>query len=260
GMFAAEAESGVRALALLRAAVGQQTPFDVALVDLMMPGMDGFELSAAIKADPAIAQVALVLLPSFGMRGDGERARRTGIAAYLQKPVRQSQLHDCLTSLLDRARDGVATGPALVTRHSLRESQLQGRPREVSSLRILIAEDNLVNQKVAIGQLRNLGYRATAVSSGLDVLAALEDATFDIVLMDCQMPLMDGFAATAEIRRLEGTARHTTIIAMTANALDGDRERCVGAGMDDYLSKPVKSEALRLAIERWTRPMLDPVT
>ena len=254
-MIVTEAESGARALELLRAGASRKQPYDIALLDLMMPGMDGFQLAAAIKADPTIAAVALVLLPSFGKRGHGETARRAGIAAYLQKPVRQSQLYDCLTALMAQSASEPVVASRLVTRHSMRESEVQQRDtKAVSNARILIAEDGLVNQKVALGQLYNLGYRAEAVSNGRELLDALENGHVDIILMDCQMPEMDGFAATAAIRRREGTARHTTIIAMTANALEGDRERCLAAGMDDYLSKPVKSDVLRLKLERWTGP------
>ena len=251
-MIVSEAESGEQALQLLRAGAMQKQPYDIAILDGMMPGMSGLQLAALIKADPAIAAVALVLLTSFGHRDD-DRARVPGIAAYLQKPVRQSQLYDCLTTVMARSESAPLAAPRLVTRHSTRDSEIPQKDKIVSSVRIVIAEDGLVNQKVALGQLAHLGYRAQAFSNGRELLRALEHEHADIILMDCQMPEMDGFAATAEIRRLEGTARHTTIIAMTANALDGDHERCLAAGMDDYLSKPVKPEMLRLKLDRWTK-------
>ena len=256
GMIASEAKSGAQALELLRAGAAHGAPYDIAILDLMMPDMDGFQLAEVIKADPAIAAVSLVLLPSFGKRGDGEAARDIGIAAYLQKPVCQSQLYNCLVAVTTQSvvSDHIAAS-RLVTQHSLREMGInQEEKTAFSSVRILIAEDNSVNQMVALGQLENLGYQAEAVTNGQEVLRAIEKASFDIILMDCQMPEMDGFAATAEIRRREGTARHTTIIAMTANALDGDREKCLAAGMDDYLSKPIKFEALRLKLEQWITP------
>jgi two-component system sensor histidine kinase/response regulator len=251
-MRVTEAESGESALGMLRAGAAGGQPYGIAILDMMMPGMDGFELAQAIKSDPSIAGVALVLLPSFGQRGDGEKARLAGIAAYLKKPVRQSQLYDCLTAVMAGVERHTAAGLPLVTEHSMREAGVTHSP--LSSLRILIAEDSVVNQRVALGQLRHLGYHAGAVANGRELLSVLDHDEVDIILMDCQMPEMDGFAATAEIRRREGTARHTTIIAMTANALDGDLERCVAAGMDDYLSKPVKPEALRLKLERWATP------
>ena len=256
GMIAAEAESGERALEMLRDAVAQGRPYDIALLDLMMPNMNGFQMAEAVKADPSIAAVTLILLPSFGLRGHGARARQAGIAAYLQKPVRQSQLHECLSAMMMTRGAGIEPVPEapLVTRHSLRESVVSDKSRTFSKVRIIVAEDNLVNQKVALGQLYNLGYHAEAVANGRELLAVLDaGAPFDIVLMDCQMPEMDGFAATAEIRRREGTTRHTTIIAMTANALEGDEERCLAANMDDYLSKPVRSDALKAKLELWTR-------
>jgi two-component system sensor histidine kinase/response regulator len=254
GMIATEAESGEQALELLRAGVLRGEPYNIAVLDLMMPDMDGFQLAEAIKSDPTIARVTLVLLPSFVERGHGERARQAGIAAYLQKPVRQSQLYDCLTELSAQSKSQPVAASRLDTWHSTSEPDVPQKGKIFSSVRILIAEDNLVNQRVALGQLSNLGYRANAVPNGRELLKALEQAHVDIILMDCQMPEMDGFEATEEIRRREGSARHTTIIAMTANALDGDRERCLAAGMDDYLSKPVKSEVLRLKLELWIKP------
>ena len=252
GMIVSEAESGERALELLHAGVVRGEPYRLAMLDLMMPDMDGFQLAELIKSDPKIASVALVLLPSFGRRGHGEKARELGIAAYLQKPVRQSQLHDCLAAVSASVGDPQIEPPRLVTKHSLRESETQ--KKNFSNIRILVAEDNLVNQRVALGQLSRLGYRAEAVANGKELLKALETGPADIILMDCHMPEMDGFAATDEIRRREGTSRHTIIVALTANALDGDEERCLAAGMDDYLSKPVKADLLRLKMELWTRP------
>ncbi|MFN2453212.1 MAG: PAS domain S-box protein [Pyrinomonadaceae bacterium] len=248
GMIAVEAGSGVEALESLRAASAKGEPFDVALLDFQMPGMDGFELTRLIKTDAEIASVRLVLMPSFGNRGDGQLARKMGIAAYLMKPVRQSQLFDCLTTVMaETGADAPKTPQAsrLVTRHSLKETM------NTSRTRILIAEDNLVNQKVAIRQVAKLGYTADIVGNGQEALEALTAIPYHIVLMDCQMPLMDGFEATREIRRREGESKHTVIIAMTANALEGDRDKCLAAGMDDYLSKPVKVEELQQTLERW---------
>ena len=255
GMIPTEAESGAQALELLRGRACEGHPFDIAILDLMMPGMDGFQLAEAIKSDPSIAAVTLVLLPSFGERGHGERARDTGIAAYLQKPVRQSKLYDCLASVMAHSTTPeAATPPPLVTRHSVRDAKLQPSSLPFSKLRIMIADDNDINLKVALGQLQKLGYRAESVTNGLELLKALEHAEFDVILMDCQMPEVDGFAATAEIRRREGDTRHTVIIAVTANALDGDEEKCLAAGMDDYLSKPVKAELMRQKLELWSSP------
>ena len=248
GMIHDEADSGSRALGLLRSAAAQGAAYDLAVLDLMMPGMDGFELARKIKSDPEIAAVNLVMLTSFGERGHGAAARAAGVAAYLTKPVRQSQLFDCLANVISAAT-ATAHAPAparnvepsaakLVTRHTLKESKM------MSPKLILLAEDNVVNQKVALRQLLKLGYRADAVANGRETLEALERIPYDLVLMDCQMPEMDGYEATGEIRRREGTKKHTFIVAMTANALEGDRAKCLAAGMDDYVSKPVRPEEL----------------
>jgi CheY-like chemotaxis protein/nitrogen-specific signal transduction histidine kinase/HPt (histidine-containing phosphotransfer) domain-containing protein len=259
GMIAAEADSGAQALEILRAAAVAAEPFDVAILDLMMPEMDGFELARAIKADPLLSAIRLVLLPSFGKRGHGQAAREAGIAAYLQKPVRQSQLYECLMKVVAEAP--VASGSAgaqppqpLITQHSLRSGALpkSASNGDAAKNRILVVEDNLVNQKVALSQLKGLGYAADVASNGRIAVEAIGSRHYDAVLMDCQMPEMDGFEATAEIRRRDAAAAgHTIIIAMTAHALEGEREKCLAAGMDDYISKPVKLETLRKVLSHW---------
>jgi two-component system sensor histidine kinase/response regulator len=248
GMNPVEAESGAAALELLRASIQSSEPFDVALLDLMMPGMDGFELARAVKQDSQLSNVRLVLMPSFGSRGDGQAAREIGISAYLMKPVRQSQLFDCLATIMGEGKTAASNALSsshLVTRHSLEENKF------AADTRILIAEDNAVNQKVSRRQVENLGYRADVVENGVEALEALSKIPYDIVLMDCQMPQMDGYEATKEIRRREGTNKHTVIIAMTANALEGESEKCLASGMDDYISKPVNVEELQRLLERW---------
>ncbi|HEX8559862.1 MAG TPA: response regulator [Pyrinomonadaceae bacterium] len=243
GMVHAEADSGAAALEALRAAAGRGEPFDLAVLDLMMPGMDGLELARAIKADPAVAATRLVMLTSFGQRGQSETAREAGIVACLTKPVRQSQLFDCLANVMSQAPPAPAPTSARAD-HTTKEAPV------ASNKLILLAEDNVVNQKVAVRQLQKLGYRADAVANGREAVEALGRIAYDLVLMDCQMPEMDGYAATAEIRRREGAARHTPIVAMTANALEGDRAKCLAAGMDDYVSKPVRPEELAAALKR----------
>lgn len=245
-MVHSEADSGKKALEMLRAAAAKVTPYNVAILDLMMPEMNGFELARHIKTDPAIAQTCLVMLTSYGNRGDGKIAAEAGIAAYLTKPVRQSQLFDCLVDVIGKSASKIvpitADHPQSITRHVLEEAKVEHKL-------ILLAEDNIVNQKVAVRQLQKLGYRADAVADGREAVEALSRIPYDLVLMDCQMPNMDGYEATAEIRRREGDTKHTVIIAMTANALKGDREKCLSAGMDDYISKPISAETLSDLLE-----------
>ena len=248
-MSPVEAESGKQALVLLRTATEEGKPYSVAVLDLMMPEMDGFELAREIKKDPAIAATSLIILTSYGGRGGSAEADRVGVAAYLMKPVRQTTLYKCLAQVMGAGQDTKElqqTDQDIVT--AAKVSVTDTKP--MSQKLILIAEDNAVNQKVAMRQLLKLGYRADAVANGKEALEALARIPYDLVLMDCQMPEMDGYEATVEIRRGH-TKSHIPIIAMTANALERDRDKCIAAGMDDYVSKPVKPEDLNKVLERF---------
>jgi two-component system, sensor histidine kinase and response regulator len=245
GMRNGAAADGVEALALLRREAAAGDPYRIAILDMQMPEMDGLMLARAIKSDPAIAGTRLLMMTSLGRRDDAA-IREAGVELCLTKPVKQSQLFDCLVTLTG---DYLVDEPPPQRRAALATPQVSREGRD--HVRILVAEDNTVNQKVALRQLDRLGYAADAVANGIEVLEALDRIPYDVVFMDCQMPEMDGYEATREIRKREGDSRRTTIIAMTANALDGDRERCLAAGMDDYISKPVKRELLSAAIERW---------
>jgi CheY-like chemotaxis protein/HPt (histidine-containing phosphotransfer) domain-containing protein len=222
-----------------------------------MPGMDGMELASRVKAEPQIARTRLVLLTSSGLRGEAEQARRVGFAAYLTKPVRQSKLYDVLATVMDAPapNEGAETGQAdqasIVTLHSIEGARARSRERRRRA-HVLVAEDNQVNQKVAVRMLERLGYQSDVAANGLEALEALSRVRYAAVLMDVQMPEMDGYEATAEIRRIEeGQDRRTPVIAMTANAMQGDREEALQAGMDDYVPKPVKAEELEAVLERW---------
>jgi two-component system sensor histidine kinase/response regulator len=255
GVKNGSAEDGPRALEILREAAEAGEPYEVAVLDMQMLGMDGMQLALRIKSDPLIAPTRLVLLTSMGQRGDGEEAHQVGIDAYLTKPARQSELYDAIATVMGISAQATTAGekPELVTMHYLREK------RAVSSAPLLVAEDNPVNQKVAVRMLENLGYRVDVAPNGLEALEALSRVSYAAVLMDVQMPKMDGYQATAEIRRregesaLDGTVLRTPIIAMTANAMQGDRENALAAGMDDYVSKPVNSEELGEVVKRWVQ-------
>jgi two-component system sensor histidine kinase/response regulator len=256
GMRSTSAADGPRALELLRGAAMGGEPFDLAILDLQMPGMDGLELARIVKADPVLSSLPLVMLTGFSERSHADEAKEVGIASYLIKPTKQSQLQHCLSAVMakHRASVGLRPGPS----STVHDEQLFQTVEAPQRARVLVAEDNVVNQRVALRTLERLGYGAEAVANGLEVLEALERIPYDLVLMDCQMPEMDGFAATAEIRRLEGNQRHTPIIAMTANAMEGDRERCLAVGMDDYVAKPVKPETLDAVLKQWLRRAAEP--
>jgi signal transduction histidine kinase/DNA-binding response OmpR family regulator/putative methionine-R-sulfoxide reductase with GAF domain len=243
GMHSASAETGLQALEQLRTAAQDGTPYDLVLLDMHMPVMDGLTLARLIKADPVLDSLPLVMLTSVVQRGHRTLAREAGISACLTKPVRQSQLFDCVATVLG------ASVAAEVHRVPPATLRLPGQ-----TPLILVAEDNIVNQRVAVRLLEKLGYRADVAANGYEAVAVLERIPYAMVFMDVHMPDMDGYAATAEIRQREGGSRRVPIIAMTANALEGDREKCLAAGMDDYLSKPVRQAELQAILERWLSP------
>ncbi len=234
GMQVHAVEGGPEALDEL-----QVQPYDIAVLDLQMPVMDGLLLARAIRSRHEIADLPLVLLASSTDRGVREQADRLGFAACLMKPCRQAQLTAAVAEALgEDASNGRAKEPA-------------PGPRGFEA-HVLVAEDNLTNQKVARLLLERLGCRVDAVANGREAVAALKRSSYDLVLMDCQMPEMDGFEATHAIRLAEaGTDRRTVVVAVTANALEGEQERCLAAGMDDYLAKPVRADALESILRRW---------
>ena len=250
GMKAEEAPGGREALEILRSAHARGQRCDLAIVDMQMPDMDGLQLARAIRSDRNLAGLRLIMLTSVGLRGHAAESHRAGYAAYLTKPVRASQLYDCIATVMSGADQASPGDPLpsrpLVTRHSLKEAREQNR------LRVLVADDNETNQMVAVQILRRLGYHAEVAGNGSEALEAFRTLPFDLILMDCQMPQMDGYEATRAIRESErGSDRRIPIIAATANAMRGDREKCLAAGMDDYLTKPVKLDDLKAVLERW---------
>ena len=237
GMKASVASDGEEALALYNAAASS-VPFRLILTDMHMPKMDGFGFVERLKETKEGSPSTIMMLTSGGQRGDAHRCEQLGIAAYLLKPVRQSELRDAIMRVL-------STSPAqgkdpMITRYSLRQETVGTK-----SLKILLAEDNLTNQKLATRILEKRNHSVTVVSNGREALDALETSAYDLVLMDMQMPEMDGFEATSALREREkSTGRHQAVVAMTALAMNGDRERCLAVGMDGYISKPIRPQEL----------------
>jgi PAS domain S-box-containing protein len=232
---------GVAAMSMLQEARAAGRPFHLVLTDGNMPGMDGFDLAIRIQKDLGLAQTSILMLTSDKQQGDVRRCRELGIAAYLVKPVRQAELRDAIVRTLQ---------PMLAWNAAPESAEASETTR---SLRILLAEDNVINQKLASRILENQGHSVTMAHNGREVLASLAAQRFDVVLMDVQMPEMDGFETTTEIRKREiASGGHTPIVAMTAHAMMGDRERCLNAGMDEYICKPIRPAELFAAIEKVT--------
>lgn len=270
GMQVDEAADAETAIAVMRSRALAEAPYDIAILDAQMPEVDGEMLGQIFKADPLLSATRLVMLTSINQRGETKRVQELGFSAYLIKPVKQSRLFDCLIEVMNSEAQLSAEGsdrssfqsaelnsPAFA--HSALSSSdsaenLEGFP--IKKLKILLAEDSLINQKVALNQLKNLGYEADVAANGEEVLDLMTKIDYDLILMDCQMPIMDGYITTQTIRQLQNHNGHTLIIAMTANAMKTDQAKCIAAGMDDYLSKPVQKKVLGEKLAYWSQLLI----
>jgi CheY-like chemotaxis protein len=235
------ATCGAEALTALRTAHASGQPFDIAIIDKLMPEMDGETLGRTILADADLATTRLILITASPLPGDARRAESEGFSAFLTKPVREHQLLNTLATVLAPKSAGNAA-PILTSNNT---------PRQIAprSARILVTEDNRVNQVVAQGLLKTLGLTQVDIANnGREALEALATRHYDLVLMDCQMPVMDGFEATTTLR---ARGDRVPVIAMTANAMQGDREACLAVGMDDYIAKPMTRDQLETVLTRW---------
>jgi len=246
GIRHTEVGSATEALDMLRAAVAVGDPYRVVLTDMQMPDMDGESLGLAIKADPLFHETLIIMMTSLGKYGKMNRFSAMGFSACLTKPVKQAQLYDCLATILGGTEPVKTPETSPVTQNTRSNAHRR-------QARILLVEDNMTNQQVALRILEKLGYRADAVNNGLEAIEALENALYHIVFMDIQMPVMDGFTATQIIRsgQTKVPDPQIPIIAMTAHAMNGDRKRCIEAGMNDYISKPIAHQALSKALDKW---------
>lgn len=243
------AASGTRGLEMLHQAVQSGDPYDVVLLDMQMPDMDGEQTARAIKSDPLVKDVKIIILTSMGKRGDAARLEALGCSGYLLKPVKQQMLNEALAAVL-KGEDEKEKG--IITRHVIAE-------KHTGDKHLLLAEDNSINQKLAVAILQKAGYSVDVVDNGIQAFEKTVSGGYSAVLMDVQMPELDGFEATRKIRDWENMhGQHIPIIAMTADAMKGDREKCLDAGMDDYLTKPIESSILRNVLERWLKNVPDP--
>ncbi|MCP3872270.1 MAG: response regulator [Desulfobacteraceae bacterium] len=239
--------TGKKALEEMNRAANAGKPFDIAIIDMMMPNMNGKQLTCLIRENKELDSTQIIMLTSCGTHGDSAQMREIGINGYFNKPIKQSDLYDGIISVLGTIKksDNNYRKEQMVTRHTLKENKKQ-------NARILIAEDNVINQKVAIHLLKKFGYRPDAVENGKKAVEALKNIPYALILMDIQMPVMDGFEATKEIRAFNNSRKDIPIVAMTANAMKGDKEKCLEAGMNDYITKPVKPDSLMKTLTIWT--------
>jgi PAS domain S-box-containing protein len=254
------ASDATSALQLMKSEAAAGKPYTVAILDLEMPKIDGMDLARQIKSDTTLNSTRLMLMTAINFQDNTDEMSQMGIEASLTKPVKRGALFECLIQVLTlnfdpkkgtfRPRRGLSDSKIYFSKAIADINQDAAVVRK-KPFKILVAEDNSVNQTVALRQLNDLGYNADAVANGQEVLDALAKSPYDLILMDCQMPAMDGYDATSEIRKLEGTSRHTIIVALTAHALDADKERCLQVGMDDYISKPFDPKDLSAILEKW---------
>lgn len=237
-------ESGPVGLAKLKEAAKRGTPFELVLLDMQMPEMDGEETLRSIMADENLKNTVTIILTSMGQRGDAKRLQELGCAGYLVKPIKQKQLYDSIVSIFSNHHREEKHKRLLVTQHTLAEEKRK-------YAKILLAEDNPINQKLAVLMLQKAGYSVDVVNNGYEAIQALQKSIYTLVLMDLQMPEFDGLEATRIIRKSETAEEHIPIIALTAHAMKGDRERCLEAGMDDYLSKPLNQKELMIVLDKW---------
>ena len=239
GMVTATADSGKQGIETLKMAQSLGRPFDLVILDMQMPVMSGIDMAKTLQHDPDFANLKKIILTSVGLRGDAQLTREAGVQAYLTKPVRQSELYNCIQSIFSMEQQ------RFVTRHTLQDAT------PWSEKRILVAEDNLINQQVTAGILQSFGCLVDLVTDGAQALQALAGTAYDMVMMDCQMPVLDGYAAAAAIRKRENEGERIPIVALTAHVLEGTKEDCLAAGMDDYLAKPFTKNQMRQILARW---------
>ena len=246
-----ECSNGKAAINKLKEAVQKKDPFPIVLLDMQMPEMDGEETAKRILSDPEINDTDIIILTSLGQRGDASYLKQLGCKAYLVKPVKQSHLFNTIVNVLQMKKEKAypdkseeSSEPEIITAHTIEEQMRNG-------VRILLAEDNLINQKVALKILQKRNYSVDVVNNGKEAVKAALRQHYDIILMDVQMPVMDGYEATQKLRAKLSPKEHIPIIAMTAHAMKGDREKCLLAGMDDYISKPIKPDDLYAMLEKW---------